>query len=104
MAGSIPTFDPWFPPRGGNALPFALSPLQERALRAVASLLDELRPPQVLPSETVLPEPPRQRSRLWKRSTVEPPAERTVVTFIDSVEVPWGLRLDAPGRLEVDPP
>jgi hypothetical protein len=45
MAGSIPTFDPWFPPRGGNALPFALSPLQERA----------------------------------------------VVTFMDSVEVPWGL-------------
>jgi hypothetical protein len=28
--------------------------LQERAVRAVASLLDELRPPQVLPSETVL--------------------------------------------------
>jgi hypothetical protein len=223
MAGSIPTFDPWFPARRGNALPVALSPLQERAVRAVASLLDELRPAQVLPTETVLmlgcqvvtpvpwdgsnkddryrwvdiciphrslgglcihisvaeerpafvgwwvvwnafnelmvddlpetklppigdnprtlepvlawlrtqlhlplrlvahrtadgdlaalscrpekegpwvatlssndsePEPPRKRSRFWKRSTVEPPAERAVVTFMDSVEVPWGL-------------
>jgi hypothetical protein len=35
-------------------MPVALSPSQERAVRAVASLLDELRPPQVLPSETVL--------------------------------------------------
>jgi hypothetical protein len=35
-------------------MPIALSPLQERAVRAVASLLDELRPAQVLPTETVL--------------------------------------------------
>jgi hypothetical protein len=82
MAGSIPTFDPWFPPRGGNAYPFALSPLQERVVRAVASLLEELRPPQVDPSETLLLGGP-QVARLvpWEGST-EDDRHPDIVIFI----------------------
>lgn len=70
MAGSIPTFAPWFPPRGGNALSTALSPLQERVVQAVRLLLDELRPAQVDPSETLLLRGPHvARIVPWEGST-----------------------------------